>query len=64
VPYSPHALARLIRARKLGITFRRQVVVGEQFIADFLAPSVRLIVEVSARLTSTPSPLSSTLLSR
>ena len=35
-----------LKARRLGVTFRRQVPVGGQFIADFLAPSVRLIVEV------------------
>ena len=34
-----------LNARQLGVSFRRQVPVG-QFIADFLAPSVRLIVEV------------------
>jgi very-short-patch-repair endonuclease len=31
---------------KLGVSFRRQVVVGERFIADFVAPSLRLVVEV------------------
>jgi very-short-patch-repair endonuclease len=35
-----------LKARQLGVTFRRQVPVGGQFIADFLAPSLRLIVEV------------------
>jgi very-short-patch-repair endonuclease len=39
------ALWQIIRARKLGVTFRRQVLVG-RYIADFVAPSVRLIVEV------------------
>jgi very-short-patch-repair endonuclease len=34
-----------LKARQLGVSFRRQVPVG-QFIADFLAPSLRLIVEV------------------
>ena len=34
-----------LKARQLGVTFRRQVPVGGHFIADFLAPSVRLIVE-------------------
>jgi len=34
-----------IRGRKLGVSFRRQVVLGE-CIVDFLAPSVRLVVEV------------------
>jgi very-short-patch-repair endonuclease len=39
-------LFRAIRAKQLGATFRRQVVVGGRFIADFVAPAVGLIVEV------------------
>jgi very-short-patch-repair endonuclease len=35
-----------IRARKLGVCFRRQVPVAGLFVADFLAPSRHLIVEV------------------
>ena len=35
-----------LSASKLGVAFRRQVPVGTRFIADFLAPSVKLIVEV------------------
>jgi very-short-patch-repair endonuclease len=35
-----------LKARQRGATFRRQVPVGGHFIADFLAPSLRLIVEV------------------
>jgi very-short-patch-repair endonuclease len=35
-----------LKARQLGVSFRRQVPVGGRFIADFCAPSVRLIVEV------------------
>jgi len=31
---------------KLGVAFRRQAVVGNRFIVDFLVPSVRLVVEV------------------
>jgi very-short-patch-repair endonuclease len=34
-----------LRGSRLGVAFRRQVVVGN-FIADFLAPSAKLIVEV------------------
>lgn len=34
-----------LRGSRLGVAFRRQVVLGE-FIADFIAPSVRLVVEV------------------
>ena len=44
--WSEAALWRLISARKLGVSFRRQVVVGGRYIADFAASSVRLIVEV------------------
>ena len=33
-------------ARKRGVVFRRQVVVLGRYIADFLAPSVKLIVEL------------------
>jgi very-short-patch-repair endonuclease len=31
---------------KLGVAFRRQVPVGHLFIVDFLAPSIKLVVEV------------------
>jgi very-short-patch-repair endonuclease len=34
-----------IRGKKLGVHFRRQVVIG-RCIVDFLAPAVRLVVEV------------------
>ncbi len=43
---SEAALWRLLSARKLGVSFRRQLVVGGRYIADFAAPAVRLIVEV------------------
>jgi very-short-patch-repair endonuclease len=33
-----------LKARQLGVSFRRQVVVGG-FIADFCTPSVRLVVD-------------------
>lgn len=35
-----------LSARNLGVAFRRQVPVGTRYIADFLAPSLKLIVEV------------------
>ncbi|MGC4067409.1 MAG: DUF559 domain-containing protein [Polyangiaceae bacterium] len=35
-----------LRAGQLGVTFRRQVVVGGRYIADFVASSVRVIVEI------------------
>jgi very-short-patch-repair endonuclease len=42
---SEQALWQLLRGRRLGVTFRRQVPVG-RYIADFRAPARRLIVEV------------------
>ncbi len=38
-------LFRAIRGGRLGVTFRRQVVLGD-FIVDFLARKARLVVEV------------------
>ena len=35
-----------LRRRALGVEFRRQVVIADQFIVDFLAPAQKLIVEV------------------
>ena len=35
-----------LSARQLGVSFRRQVPVAGLFIADFLAPSIKLVVEV------------------
>jgi len=35
-----------LRAGKLGVVFRRQVLVGGRFIADFLAVGRRVVVEV------------------
>ncbi len=37
---------RVLRRRGLGVEFRRQVVIADQFIVDFLAPEQKLIVEV------------------
>ena len=34
-----------LRGKRLGVVFRRQVVIG-RYIADFAAPSVRLVAEV------------------
>lgn len=36
---------QVLRGSRLGVAFRRQVPVG-RYIADFLAPSIKLIVEV------------------
>ena len=35
-----------IRGRRLGVVFRRQVPLLGRFIADFLAPGKRLVIEV------------------
>ena len=43
---SEAALWRLLSGRKLGVAFRRQVPLAGRYIADFLAPSARLVVEV------------------
>ena len=43
---SEATLWRHLSGRKLGASFRRQVPIAGRYIADFLAPSVRLIVEV------------------
>jgi very-short-patch-repair endonuclease len=40
------ALWGVLNRRQLGVTFRRQIVVVGGYIADFLAPSVKVIVEV------------------
>jgi very-short-patch-repair endonuclease len=46
-PQEPERLLwSALRSRQLGILFRRQVPVAGRFVADFLAPSLRLIVEV------------------
>jgi very-short-patch-repair endonuclease len=39
-------LWRELAGGKLGVAFRRQVVLGNRYIADFVAPAVRLVVEV------------------
>jgi very-short-patch-repair endonuclease len=43
---SEAALWSALKARQLGVSFRRQVPVAGLFIADFCAPSIKLIVEV------------------
>jgi very-short-patch-repair endonuclease len=39
-------LWRELVSGKLGVSFRRQVVIGGRFIVDFVAPSIGLVVEV------------------
>ena len=43
---SEEALWRALRGGALGVAFKRQVVLGERYIADFFAPAVGLVVEV------------------
>jgi len=38
-------LWQVLRGSRLGVAFRRQVIV-DRFILDFVAPSIRLVVEV------------------
>ena len=47
---SEAALWSALKARQLGVSFRRQVPVAGRFIADFCAPSVNLIVEVDGAI--------------
>lgn len=35
-----------LRGSALGVAFKRQVPVGDRYIADFVAPTARLVVEV------------------
>jgi very-short-patch-repair endonuclease len=43
---SEDALWQALRGSALGVAFKRQVPLGERYIADFFAPSVGLVVEV------------------
>ncbi len=43
---SETALWRMLSGRKLGVAFRRQVPFGGRYIADFVAPAGRLVIEV------------------
>ena len=43
---SEDALWEALRGSALGVAFKRQVPLGDRYIADFLAPSVRLVVEM------------------
>jgi very-short-patch-repair endonuclease len=43
---SEEALWQVLRGGALGVPFKRQVPLGERYIADFFAPSVGLVVEV------------------
>ena len=43
---SESALWVAISRNQLGVAFRRQVPIGNRYIADFLAPAAKLVVEV------------------
>jgi very-short-patch-repair endonuclease len=43
---SEEVLWQALRGGALGVAFKRQVPLGERYIADFFAPSVGLVVEV------------------
>ena len=43
---SEAALWSKISRNQLGVAFRRQVLIGNRYIVDFLAPSLKLVVEV------------------
>jgi very-short-patch-repair endonuclease len=47
-------LWRELAGGKLGVAFRRQVVLGNRYIADFVASAVRLVVEVDGGLHARP----------
>ena len=46
---SEAALWQALRGGSLGVAFKRQVPLGDRYIADFFAPSVGLVVEVDGR---------------
>jgi very-short-patch-repair endonuclease len=43
---SEAALWSALKGNQLGVAFRRQVLIGNRYIVDFLAPSLNLIIEV------------------
>jgi leucyl-tRNA synthetase len=43
---SESALWVALSHKQLGVAFRRQVPIGSRYIADFLAPSLKLVLEV------------------
>jgi very-short-patch-repair endonuclease len=47
---SEEALWQALRGGVLGVAFKRQVVLGGRYIADFFAPSVGLVVEVDGNV--------------
>ncbi len=46
-------LWKLLKGKQLGVTFRRQHIIG-QYIADFSAPAIKLLIEVDGRYHQLP----------
>ncbi len=44
--HSEERLWQQLRSSKLGVSFRRQAVLGGKYIADFVAPKAKVVVEV------------------
>ena len=53
---SESALWRCLSGKQLGVAFKRQQPIGK-YIADFVAPSVKLIVEVDGGYHAARAPL-------
>ncbi len=49
---SEAALWSKISRNQLAIAFRRQVLIGNRYIVNFLAPSIKLVVEVNGKYHS------------
>ena len=47
---SEAALWRHLSGKKLGVQFRRQVPLAGRYVADFVAPAARLVVEVDGAI--------------
>jgi very-short-patch-repair endonuclease len=45
-----------LSARRLGVSFRRQIAIGE-FSVDLLAPAVRIVIEVDGGYQAKPSAI-------
>jgi very-short-patch-repair endonuclease len=52
---SERALWQRLRARQLGVHFRRRVPLLGRYIVDFLAPGARLVVEVDGGYHGSPA---------
>ncbi len=49
---SENALWQVIRCNQLGPAFKRQMPIGGNYIADFAAPSAKLVIEVDGKYHS------------